>query len=65
MFIFVLPKLTSTFTDLSVELPILTRVLVAVVGIFSFWIMIDNQCLSKEFKGEGVLIKAFFLLTAK
>ena len=35
MFIFVLPKLTSTFTELNVELPALTRALIALVDLFS------------------------------
>jgi len=35
MFIFVLPKLTSTFTELNVELPPLTRALIAMVNLFS------------------------------
>ena len=35
MFIFVLPKLTATFAELNVELPIMTRILIALVDVFS------------------------------
>jgi len=35
MFIFVLPKLTATFKDLNVELPVMTRILVAAVDLLS------------------------------
>lgn len=35
MFIFVLPKLTATFKDLNVQLPVMTRVLVAAVDLLS------------------------------
>jgi type IV pilus assembly protein PilC len=35
MFTFVLPKLTSTFVDLQVELPIMTRIVVAIVDVFA------------------------------
>jgi len=35
MFTFILPKLVDTFTELNVELPILTRILIAVVNAFA------------------------------
>jgi type IV pilus assembly protein PilC len=35
MFTFVLPKLTSTFVDLNVELPFMTKVVIAVVDVFA------------------------------
>lgn len=35
MFTFVLPKLTSTFIDLKVELPLMTRIVIGVVDIFA------------------------------
>jgi len=35
MFTFVLPKLTATFTEMKVELPILTRIVIAVVDVFA------------------------------
>ncbi len=35
MFTFVLPKLTSTFTDLKVELPLMTRFVIGLVNIFA------------------------------
>jgi type IV pilus assembly protein PilC len=35
MFTFVLPKLTATFKDLSVELPLMTRVVIYIVDIFA------------------------------
>ncbi len=35
MFTFVLPKLTATFVDLKVELPLMTRIVIAVVNIFA------------------------------
>lgn len=37
MFAFVLPKLTSTFTEFNTELPLLTRMIVAMVNIFSHY----------------------------
>lgn len=39
MFIFVLPKLTATFAEFDVELPILTRVLIATVDLFSSYVL--------------------------
>ncbi|HYE22062.1 MAG TPA: type II secretion system F family protein [Verrucomicrobiae bacterium] len=35
MFTFVLPKLTSTFVDLNVELPLMTKVVIGIVDIFA------------------------------
>lgn len=35
MFTFVLPKLTSTFTDFQVELPIMTKFVIAIVNVFA------------------------------
>jgi type IV pilus assembly protein PilC len=35
MFTFILPKLTSTFVDLHVELPLITRVVIKIVDVFS------------------------------
>jgi type IV pilus assembly protein PilC len=35
MFTFVLPKLTATFTDLNVQLPFMTRVVIAIVDVFA------------------------------
>lgn len=35
MFTFVLPKLTATFVDLNVELPLMTKIVIAVVDIFA------------------------------
>jgi type IV pilus assembly protein PilC len=35
MFIFVLPKLTATFSEMKVDLPIMTRILIFVVDLFS------------------------------
>jgi type IV pilus assembly protein PilC len=37
MFTFILPKLTSTFVDLNVELPFITRVVIDVVDVFSHY----------------------------
>lgn len=37
MFTFVLPKLTSTFIDLQVELPLMTRIVIGVVDIFAHY----------------------------
>ena len=42
MFTFVLPKLTSTFKDLNVELPFMTRVVIGLVDVFAnygLWIL--------------------------
>ncbi|MBI4363659.1 MAG: type II secretion system F family protein [Candidatus Doudnabacteria bacterium] len=46
MFTFVLPKLTSTFKDFKVELPLMTRVVIGVVDVFASW---------------GILILAFMI----
>lgn len=47
MFTFVLPKLTATFVDLQVELPILTRIIIGIVDISAHY---------------GVLVLIFFIL---
>jgi type IV pilus assembly protein PilC len=49
MFTFVLPKLTSTFKDLSVQLPLMTRVVIVVVDIFAHY---------------GILVLLTFILIA-
>lgn len=37
MFTFVLPKLTSTFKDFNVELPLMTRFVISIVDVFAHW----------------------------
>lgn len=49
MFTFVLPKLTSTFTDFQVELPLMTKLVIAIVDVFAKY---------------GIFIMLFFILLA-
>src|SRR3989338_8974869 len=72
MFTFVLPKLTSTFKDFQVELPILTQVVIGVVDVFASWGVLILALLvaaafgflywRKTASGKAVIHKAVFYI---
>lgn len=72
MFTFVLPKLTSTFKDLSVQLPLMTRIVIRLVDIFAaygVWLLLLLIVLAAGFvywrgteSGKKVLHKIVFYL---
>ncbi|HLC44426.1 MAG: hypothetical protein A2722_02975 [Candidatus Doudnabacteria bacterium RIFCSPHIGHO2_01_FULL_50_11] len=72
MFTFILPKLTATFTELKVDLPFTTRVLIAVVNIFSHYyylvilglvgLVVGMRVFSRTSNGRKILHKIYLTM---